>query len=77
VARTIIPIIVGFVLGLPVADALGITEDQATQAVGSVIAAVWYIGVRCLEVYVTPRLGWLLGVAAAPEYQPKHAAVEA
>ena len=74
IVRTVVPIIVGWVLGLPVADWLGLTADQATQVVSAALAAAWYIVWRLAEVYVTPRLGWALGVAQAPEYQPKHVA---
>lgn len=74
IVRTVVPIVVGWVLGLPIADWLGITAEQATQAVSAVLAAAWYVLFRLAEVYLTPRLGWFLGVASAPEYQPKHAA---
>ena len=69
IVRTIVPIIVGTVLGWT--TALGITVDREFEPLlGAVLtgafSAVYYIAARLLEVHVAPKLGWLLGYAKAP-----------
>lgn len=73
IIRTVTPIIVGWLLGLPVVAALGITDAQATAAVSAVLGAAYYVLVRVVEVYY-PRFGWLLGLASAPSYPARHRA---
>lgn len=74
VVRTLTPIIVGAVLGW--VASINITPDPEFQGaltvvVTGVFQAVWYIGVRLLETYVTPKFGWLIGLAAKPSYPEK------
>ena len=69
IVRTVVPIVVGWI-----STWLPITSEQLAAVVGTVVAALWYVGARVLEVYVSPRFGWLLGWATAPEYQPRHRA---
>lgn len=72
--RTLVPLIVGWVLSLPltpvVLDVLAVTTADAgravTAAATAVITAVYYVAVRWLETHGRPRLGWLLGWAAQP-----------
>lgn len=69
VIRTAVPAVVGWALGFPVVQGLGLTEEMVTPLVSAVVAIVYYIAVRLLERYV-PQFGWLLGYAAQPVYAP-------
>jgi len=75
IVRTLVPIIVGAVIGLAVSA--GITLDPQfeaalTIAITAAFQAVYYIVVRLFETYVTPKLGWLLGLAKSPvAYTPE------
>lgn len=68
--RTLVPIIVGFLLSLPIATKLGVSSDEATQFITAVVTAAYYVIVRALEHYGNPNFGWLLGAAKAPTYPP-------
>lgn len=78
IVRTLVPIIVGTVLGW--AALLGIDVDKEFEPLlGALLTGafggLYYVGVRLLEVYVTPKLGWLLGLAKSPDsYTAKHSA---
>ena len=77
IVRTIVPIVVGWLLSLAVVSQLGISEDQVTQAVTAVVTAVYYVAARAVEVYVAPRVGALLiglGVAGPVSYGRHEAA---
>lgn len=72
VIRTYVPIGVGFVLTL-LARKYGVVIDDTistslTTGLAALVAAVYYAAVRLLEAKV-PQLGWLLGLAAQPEYK--------
>jgi len=75
IVRTFTPIIVGSVGGWFLLA--GITVDDQfvpvlTLAVSGALTAVYYVAVRLLETYVTPKLGWLLGLAKTPtSYTPE------
>lgn len=75
IVRTIVPIVVGAVVGWLVS--IGITLDPEfevalTSALTGLFGAVYYVIVRVLEVHVTPKLGWLLGYAKQPiAYTPE------
>lgn len=70
-ARTAAPILAGFVLtfltglGLNVEDELG---GQITLVIFGLLAYGYYIAATLLERYVSPKFGWLLLIAKAPEY---------
>ena len=69
IVRTIVPIIVGSVIGLAVANGINLDEQfepllTATLTAG--FTGLYYIAVRLLETYVAPKLGWLLGLAKTP-----------
>lgn len=69
--RTVVPLIVGAVIGWFVAA--GITLDKEfesalTLVLMGVFQALYYLAVRLLEMYVNPRFGWLLGIAKPPVY---------
>lgn len=69
IVRTIVPVIVGSILGWVVS--LGIVVDPQFEvllgtALTGIFTAIYYVAVRLLETYVTPKLGWLLGLAKTP-----------
>lgn len=49
---------------------LGVEIDQAAVASWLTVAVgtVYYAGFRWLETHVSPRFGWLLGIARPPQY---------
>lgn len=72
IVRTLVPIIVGAVIGW--ATIRGIALDPEFElalvlAVTGLFQGVYYIAVRLFELYVSPKFGWLLGLAKAPEYR--------
>lgn len=68
IVRTVVPLVVGWLLAQPVIAQAGITEEQATTAVTVAVQAVYYLVARLFEHYVSPRFGWLLGLARRPSY---------
>ena len=69
IVRTVVPIVVGSVIGWAVS--LGISLDAQfepllTAALTAGFSGLYYVAVRLLETYVTPKLGWLLGLAKTP-----------
>lgn len=71
IVRTLTPVIVGAILGwlasINLAPDPGL-EAALTIALSSAFTAVYYILVRLFERYVSPRFGWLLGIAKEPAY---------
>lgn len=78
IVRTLVPLIAGGVITWLVS--LGIDlDDQFSTALNvflyALFSALYYIGARLAETYVTPKLGWLLGLAKSPDsYTAKHSA---
>lgn len=75
--RTVIPAIVGAVLGLVASAGLvadSELENLLTTAIIAGSTALYYLAARLLETYVTPRFGWLLGSTQTPTYKGKHEA---
>lgn len=70
IVRTLVPMIVGALLGLSVVKQAGITEEQATIVVTALVQFAYYWLARLAEEHLSPRFGWLLGVAKRPEYTP-------
>lgn len=71
VIRTFVPIIVGAVLSWFVTAEIPLDpefEIALTVAVTALLTALYYVAVRLFETYVSPKFGWLLGMAKAPEY---------
>lgn len=69
VVRTLVPVIVGAVLSWAVS--IGLTVDPEFEpllgaALTGLFTAIYYTAVRLLETYVTPKFGWLLGLAKTP-----------
>lgn len=67
IIRTLVPIIVGFLLTWVLR--LGIDIDQATltTVVQAVLTGLYYVVVRFIEQY-KPKVGILLGKATPPSY---------
>lgn len=73
IIRSVVPIVVGWVVGLLAAASINVSpEDQATLVVSAstLAASLYYIGVAWLE-RTYPVFGWLLGVARNPVYAAK------
>jgi hypothetical protein len=70
VVRTVVPLLVGVVLTWAAAAGIEV-DDKLEAALGAVLTALfgtlWYVAARVLEVYVSPRFGWLLGLAKSPD----------
>lgn len=65
--RTIVPLIVGSVVGWLATHGVKVDEATVLPMVDSVVAAGYYAGVRALE-HRWPSAGWLLGAAGMPSY---------
>jgi hypothetical protein len=69
--RTFTPIIVGAVLGWFVAAGIPLDpefETALTLVIGAVFTVIYYLAVRLFETYVSPKFGWMLGLAKEPVY---------
>jgi hypothetical protein len=64
--RTIVPFIVGWLITFALKHGFDVTGYQAILTVA--VGGAYYAIVRLLERYVTPRFGWLLGLAQQPVY---------
>jgi hypothetical protein len=64
--RVIVPVVVGTVVGFALKH--GFDLHAYSGAVTAVVTVVYYAVVRLLERYVTPKFGWLLGLAQQPVY---------
>lgn len=82
--RTGVPMIVGWLLSLPVVPALlsglGIDTTRAEQILsalfGLVLAYLWWLLARVLE-HKWPQLGWLIGSPQKPIYVAPSATITA
>lgn len=70
IVRSLTPVVVAYLIGFPVVRALGLDDAHMTALVTSVLTGLYYLLVRALETWVTPRAGWLLGYASTPSYGP-------
>lgn len=74
IVRTVTPIVVGAILGWLTASNIPVDpefEITLTAALTAAFSAVYYLLVRLFERYVSPKLGWLLGLAQQPtSYKP-------
>jgi len=69
--RTLTPMVVGWIVTMLTGIGLAVDEEFRGSIEGLVTVAfgvVWYVAIRLLETYVTPKFGWLLGIAKAPDY---------
>lgn len=72
--RTVVPIIVGAVLGMFTANNVTVDpefEAALTGLLTVVFSGVYYLAVRLLEVYVAPKFGLLLGSRSSPDAYSK------
>lgn len=75
IVRTVVPIVVGAVVGWFVAAGIPLDpefEVALTSVLTAAFSALYYVVVRILEVHVTPKLGWLLGYAKQPTEYTQH-----
>jgi len=74
IVRTIVPIIVGSVLGwftvlnIPVDPDF---EGALTVLLTLLLTTAYYVAVRLFETYISPKLGWLLGYGKSPDSYSK------
>lgn len=68
VVRTIVPVIVGFAATYALKAGLHLNTIWLTDEVSLLLTTVFYALVRYLEVHVSPKFGWLLGIAIQPKY---------
>lgn len=71
IVRTVVPVAMGAVLTYLATK--NITLDETFQAnlrylLEILITGAYYAIVRAFEHYVSPKFGWLLGLAKAPNY---------
>ena len=75
IVRTFTPLIVGSVGGWFLLAGITVDDQFAgalTLVVSGLLTGVYYTSVRLLETYVSPKLGWLLGLAKTPtSYTPE------
>lgn len=64
--RTVVPFLVGLAISLGLRAGVDLHGYTAELTVGA--GWLWYGAARLLEHYVSPKFGWLLGVATAPAY---------
>lgn len=71
IIRTVVPIVVGWMLSLGVVRAAGVTEADLTLVVTGLLTVagqvVYYVALRAVERYL-PSAGWLLGRPVQPTY---------
>jgi len=68
IVRTIVPVIVGVVLGAAARRGFELDSGAITETVTVVITTAYYAVVRLLETRIAPAWGYLLGVAKVPTY---------
>jgi hypothetical protein len=69
--RTVTPIIVGAVLGWFASQGIAVDpafEPSLIAGITAASSAIYYAVARVLEVHVSPKFGWLLGLAKTPDY---------
>jgi hypothetical protein len=64
--RVIVAAVVGFVISYALRHGADLSNYQG--ALTTVLTVAYYALVRILERYVTPKFGWLLGLAQQPVY---------
>lgn len=65
--RTLEPMTVGLVTALLIRHGVHL-DATATALLSQMVAGGFYVGVRLVEHYVSPKFGWLLGLAKPPAY---------
>lgn len=67
IVRTIVPLIVGTIVGWLATRGIEVDRVALTGVVDPIIAAAYYAVVRIVEQHA-PWAGWLLGAPGAPSY---------
>lgn len=70
IVRTLVPIIVGAVLGFFSSANIQVDtefEKLLTAALTLVFTTLYYVAVRLFETYISPKIGWFLGYAKSPD----------
>jgi hypothetical protein len=70
VVRTVVPVIVGTLLGWAARIQFDLDVGLITEAVTVIVTTLYYVVVRLLETRVAPAWGYLLGIAKVPTYAP-------
>ena len=68
IQRTVVPIIVGAIVGALAKAGITGLDGVATELVTTVTTVLYWAAFRVLETNVGPAWGWLLGYAQAPSY---------
>lgn len=69
--RTVVPVAIGAAISFLALHGLKLdrsTSDAIITAATGILIALYYLLVRLFEQYVSPKFGWLLGVAKKPAY---------
>lgn len=69
--RTYVPWLASLIVGWLVSLGVPLDPEVPTQITALLFlgaSAVYYLAVRLLEMYVSPKFGWLLGLAKQPDY---------
>lgn len=69
--RTVVPLIVGAVISFFITRGIPLDpefETSLTIALTAGFTGIYYIAVRLFETYLSPKFGWLLGLAKQPVY---------
>lgn len=69
--RTIVPVIVGTVAAWLAHAGIGVDSAAATVWLGAAFSSAYYALFHLLETHVSPKWGWLLGLARPPAYPDK------
>ena len=70
--RTYVPWLAGVVIGWLISLGVPLDPDvevQITLALMGAASMIWYVLARVFELYVHPKLGWLLGLPKQPLYE--------
>lgn len=74
IVRTVVPIVVGAVLGWFASANITLDpefEGQLTALLTTLLTVIYYVAVRLFETYISPKLGWMLGYAKSPDSYSK------
>lgn len=78
--RTMVPsivaIIVGFLAKANIHIDAALLENVVALALTTVVTGIFYVGVRLLERFKSPKWGWLLGYPSEPVYPEAVSAAE-
>lgn len=69
--RTLVPLLVGALAAALAHAGIGVDSAAATAWLGTAFSAAYYALFRLLEAHVSPKWGWLLGLARPPAYTAK------